>query len=784
KNVNLFVAFNNVTSENGEGYVDYLWPKPTKTGLTERQPKLSFVKLFKPWNWIIGTGLYMDDIEKDVQKRLNAVKNELKESLNKIKITKSGYMFIFNPEYEIIVHPLQNELNIAELKNPDTGNKILDDLMDAASTKDGEILYPWSKPGDINNFIYKKAAYVKHFEPLDWYIGLSFYIDEVEASAKGLREEVMYLSSIFLVIALLAGIFLAHKLAHPLKEITAAFGKGAGGNYSIRLKIKSQDEIGRLTRYYNNFMEEIENSHTQLKISENRFRTLFEKSADARIILNENRIANCNEAAVKMLKLSSKNELLNKTPGEISPEFQPGGKNSVVEAAKMIKLAFEKGIHSFEWNHIRANGEVFPAAIEMTLIEYGGKKRLHVLWRDISEKKKTEQQLLQTQKMETVGTLAGGLAHDFNNVLSGIIGTVSLIENILASKRELKPDKLANYIAIIKKSGERAADLVQQLLSISKKQELFFVPVDLNRIIKDVMKVAENSFDKSIEFEPHYSKKLTMVNADPSQLEQVLLNLCINSSHSMTIMRGKDEKWGGVLEIQVSSIKADHHFIKTHPDAENIDYWVLSIKDTGIGIKKEYLPKIFTPFFSTKDKGKGTGLGLSMVYSIIKQHRGFIDVYSEENTGSTFNVFLPVLLKNSQHVDIEIMEEKIPKGEGLILIIDDEDILRETANSILNELGYDVLIADNGIKGIEIFKENHKKINAVLLDMIMPKLSGKETYIELKKIKNDVKVLLASGFKQDERVQETIQLGVNGFIQKPYTLRKIAFAIKNVLDTK
>ncbi|MCK5076203.1 MAG: response regulator, partial [Calditrichia bacterium] len=373
------------------------------------------------------------------------------------------------------------------------------------------------------------------------------------------------------------------------------------------------------------------------------------------------------------------------------------------------------------------------------------------------------------------------IAHDFNNILSGILGTASLIKNKIKLNKKIKEEKLIEYINTIEKSGNRAADLVQQLLTVSSKQELSLNPIDLNVAIIHILKVAQNSFDKSIDLRPVYYPEKAIVKADLTQIEQVILNLCVNAAHSMTIMRAKNEKWGGALDIQIDKVYSDHHFIKNHPEAKNIDYWILSIRDTGIGIRKEQLAKIFTPFFTTKDKGKGTGLGLSMVYNIINQHNGFIDIYSEEGIGTTFDIYLPVLKDEEFYEQKPVSEEKIPKGEGLILIIDDEDILRETAKIILNECGYETIFATNGIEGLEIFKEQIEDIKIVLLDMVMPKMSGKETYIELKKIKKDVKVLLVSGFKQDERVQSVLKLGINGFVQKPYTMEKLASAINTII---
>ena len=400
---------------------------------------------------------------------------------------------------------------------------------------------------------------------------------------------------------------------------------------------------------------------------------------------------------------------------------------------------------------------------------------------DVTDLVAKEEQLRQAQKMETVGTLAGGFAHDFNNVLGGIMGALSILERRFQKEDLRMTEGVTEYLEILKGSSLRAAEMVRQLLTFSHRQEMNVVPLDLNLVVKNVMKICENSLNKSVSLIARYFKSPAMVNADSNQIEQALLNLCINADHAMTTMRTNGGAWGGTLEISLESIRPDHYFRQLHPEAQEQSYWVLSLKDTGVGMDKNIVSKIFNPFFTTKEKGKGTGLGLAMVYNSIKQHDGFIDVYSEEGIGTTFNVYLPV---PEEEIIIEEEEGRdivIHRGEGLVLVIDDEQIMRKIAESILEEHGYKVVVAENGKAGIEIFKKHRKEIKAVLLDMAMPGMSGKEVYKKLKDIDPGVKVLLSSGFGQDERVKESLADGVDGFLQKPYTLEKLADAVYEVI---
>ncbi|HOS97437.1 MAG TPA: PAS domain-containing protein, partial [Deltaproteobacteria bacterium] len=310
---------------------------------------------------------------------------------------------------------------------------------------------------------------------------------------------------------------------------------------------------------------------------------------------------------------------------------------------------------------------------------------------NITEMEKKEQQLRQAQKMETIGTLAGGLAHDFNNILGGITGSLSLIKFKLTQDHAMDRDFMLKYLGIMEEAGKRAADLVAQLLSISRKQELHFESVDLNSTIDHVMQICSNSFDKSIDLDVRHSAAKALVSASPTQMEQVLLNLCVNAAHAMTTMRGEDEHQGGRLTVSLRKIYGDAAFRATHPEAGEIQYWVLSVQDTGVGMETKTVAKIFDPFFTTKDKDKGTGLGLAMVYNIVRQHSGFIDVYSEPGVGSTFNVYLPVFEEEATAAGTD-PDQEIPRGEGLILVADDEDMIRETARAILEECGYSVVL--------------------------------------------------------------------------------------------
>ncbi|MBP7738713.1 MAG: response regulator [Spirochaetes bacterium] len=534
--------------------------------------------------------------------------------------------------------------------------------------------------------------------------------------------------------------------------------------------------------------EELETANVTMEEGKERYKKLFDNSGDAILIMKNNVFVDCNRRTMEIFGCGQ-DDIIGHRFDELSSPRQPDGGDSAMMGDEKIHAALGGMPQYFEWLHSRKDGSSFNAEISLNTIELRSGIHLQVIVRDISDRKRAEAekeriqaQLIQAQKMEAIGTLAGGIAHDFNNMLGGIIGSLNLIDLLTEKENLVQKEALRKYLDTAMESSRRAAETTKQLLTLSRRQELSFAPVDITQSLRNVQKICKNSFPKSINLDFIIQDLPLMANADFTQVEQILLNLCVNASHAMTIMRPEGSKMGGSLTVQAARIKCDAEFSALHPQAQTgIDYIRISVSDTGIGMNEDVRKCIFEPFFTTKAQGSGTGLGLAMVYSIINQHTGFIDVYSEEGSGSTFTVYLPAIEEGAVHGVSKEKPDGIIRGAGRILVIDDEPAILRIARGMLEQCGYEVVTADNGKEGIAIYEQGPDPFDAVVLDLSMPGISGHEVLKRLREINPSVRVLVTSGLAEDEEIKKITSGGYGGFMQKPYTAAEFSSNLKNLL---
>jgi PAS domain S-box-containing protein len=396
---------------------------------------------------------------------------------------------------------------------------------------------------------------------------------------------------------------------------------------------------------------------------------------------------------------------------------------------------------------------------------------------DVTEHEMKDEQLRQSQKMRVVSNLIGSLANNFNNVLGAIIGTISMIKYSLKNAEDPLEDIKSN-IDVIESSAEKAEVMVQQLLGLAKEEDPELKPIDLNFMVRHLMKICENTIDKSIDLNAELYSVKSIVNADPKQLEQVLLELCDNASQAIIANTDSDTR---DITVSLDRVCPDTPFRQRQPLAVKNAYWTISVADTGIGMSKDVIHRMFEPFYTTKENS--TGLGLAVIRDIVTLHDGFIEVRSEEGEGSIITIYLPEYSGNANEEENEVepdYSEQIPLGEGIVLVVDDEEVMRRTASNILKKLGYTVITANDGEEAVEIFREKSNQIRLTLLDYSMPKMSGRDAYIAMREIDPSLKALLVSGF-DDDRISDTLTVGINGFIKKPYSMVGLAQEVKRVI---
>ncbi len=724
-NKNLFHAFIDICKEKNEGYVDYLWPKPTEDGLTEDQPKISYVMYFKPWDWIIGSGVYIDDIEKEEIKRLDAVKKEIRETFNKVKLAQNGYMFILDGEQNALIHPQFSGKNMSIFINPATQKSISSEIIAVAQEENNSIDYIWIKPpADNENFTYKKKSYARYFKPLDWYIAASFYQEDINKPVGILTVKLIILSSLLLMIFLFG---------------TILFAK------IIKKQHHAEEEVHRIDQQ----LKDVLSAASEVSI------IATDKDGIIRLF---------NSGAENMLGYNS-SELVGKHTPEIIHK-----KDEIISRSKELSQKYDKPVKGFRvfvertditgaekrnWTYIRKDGSEIQVNLVVTAIKDDNNKiKGYVgIAQDITIQKRAEEELRESKKMDAIGQLAGGIAHDFNNMLAGILSAAEIVHQTTKDDSEL-----SELTHIIVDSAKRSSELTDKLLAFSRKSRSINEVINIHDAIENSVTLLRSSINKKVNITLNLNAENHNISGDLTQLQNVFINLGINASHAMPE--------GGKLVFDSNVVSLDKDYCNSSSfNLSPGEFITIEIKDTGFGISPEIIDRIFEPFFTTKRQGEGTGLGLAAVYGTIQQHNGAIKVYSEQGSGTSFHLYLPL----TDQKQSKKKTAAIPvSGTGMILVVDDEYVIRTTTSAILNKLGYTVILAENGSKAIELYSKHQNSLDLVILDMLMPKMDGRECFHKLRKINPNVNIVVCSGFSKNTDIQELKRNGLAGFIHKPF----------------
>ena len=536
---------------------------------------------------------------------------------------------------------------------------------------------------------------------------------------------------------------------------------------SIERKAILQRQLNLMGAFSNQIGVALENAtlFEQLRKSEERYMDLFEHSPDMYHIVNrEGIIISCNQTEADRLGYR-KDELV----GHSLLTFYPPESHAVVQS--LINDVFEnhREVSGHEQQVATKAGEIVDVSVSTSIVYDESRKPafIRIVARDTTEKKKLESKIFHAQRIDSIGNLAGGIAHDFNNILTSILGSTAIMK-----RKMRKSNQWYHFADIIETAAKRGAGLTRQLLTFARKSTPQFRPIIVNDIIEETLQLFERSTDKSIVIKKELTNDLAIIKGDDGQLQQAILNLLINARDAMPN--------GGTITVRSQSLNPDIHSASVFGEARAGEFASVAICDAGAGMLQAVQQRIFEPFFTTKDKG--TGLGLSVVYGVVNSHGGFITVQSEVGKGSLFTMFFP-LVADREKFQRSLKEQRLRHGSERILVVDDEEHVREMICRMLETLGYGVEFVESGQEALDLVKK-HEPFDVVILDMNMPTMSGKETFFKLKEIKPDLRVVISTGYSNVSLEPTPLKDLVDGFLQKPYQMEELSKVLREVFDEK
>ncbi len=755
-----------IVKQSGEGFYEYYWTKPNFTETDFK--KISFVKQFEPYNWFIGTGLYVDDVEQQIQ-------NDILGEIAAIRFgdNENGYIFVVTYDGTTLMNDTQKHLigkNIWELTDPD-GVKVIQEERKVVENPEGDfIYYSWNKPSTKQ--ISLKVSFVRGIDEWEWMVGAGLYLDDVEADIciiqaklnQKIKATTLY--SIFITLGIIS-IFLflfsilSRKLKNDINLFSSFFSQATVSDELIDRDIMQFDELDRMAENANIMITKRKMAETALQESEERYRGIFNNSITAVYVFDkEKNFIDSNQAGLDLLGYSRK-ELLNMTIADVDAD-----PDAVIPVHN--QLLGGGGISNYEHQLLSKDGKIITVlnnSNPMTGVD-GSVNGIQSTLIDITDFKQLEKQLQQAQKMEAIGLLAGGVAHDLNNILSGLTGYPELLLLKLSEDSDLRQP-----IEAIKESGERAAAVVADLLTVARGVASTRVAANLNVLVAEYLASPEwyhlHSLHPYIQCNRILAENLPNISCSAVHIKKCIMNLVINAAESI-------EKSGSIM-ISTTAVSPDSQWAKENGLQQN-EYVILAVTDTGTGISKEDIEHIFEPFYTKKVMGKsGTGLGLAVVWNTIEDHDGKIFVESSEE-GTCFQLYFPVNNEKSSDQVVNNTKEKHTGNNEHILVVDDELQLCDIACQMLQVSGYKVDSVSSGELAVKYLEEN--SVDLIVMDMLMePGMNGYQTYKEILKLHPDQKALIVSGFSEGDDVKAALKIGADGFIKKPYSMAQLAQAV-------
>lgn len=606
----------------------------------------------------------------------------------------------------------------------------------------------------------RRLAAVMHMAGTPWTLLIEFPYATVMAPARTFARRIALIGLVITAIGLASAMVFSRRIIGPLQQLTDAAGALSSADYSRRVLVSGNDEMTQLSTAFNAMAERVNDEVAARRQSEEQWRMLFESNPHPMWVFEagSHRFLAVNKAAVDQYGYSE-DEFLAMEVERISPLALPGPERSEQPAADSIDAG----------THRRKDGSVLQVEITSHPLSFGGRAATLVLAQDVTEKSQLEAQLRQAQKMEAVGRLAGGVAHDFNNALAVIMTYSEMLAEAPANGTNAK------HVEAIQRAAKHGHNLTRQLLAFSRRQVLQPVDLDANGAVAGVEEMLRRVIGEDIELTTRPGSGVGKIRIDPGQLEQVLMNLAVNARDAMPD--------GGSLIIATSRVDVDEHSARLHGLTKDGRFVMITVSDTGVGMSTETRAHIFEPFFTTKEEGKGTGLGLATVYGIVTQSGGQVSVYSEPGKGSVFRVYLPVVGDTPAFGTPAVAAVAAPKGAETVLLCEDDAAVREMVAEVLTIQGYSVLIAPTPADAIAL-AEHHgdQAIDMVVSDVVMPKMDGLTLVARLRTLRPGLRALLMSGYTGDVIFNKGVDGSRVPFIEKPFTVKSLASKVREVLD--
>lgn len=721
-------------------------------------PVLSYVALLPELDLILGTSEYLADFTDEVQRDVIARTEQIRFGKD-----SKDYVFITTYDGVSMTYPAKGK-NMIKARDPN-GVYIVQELIKKAKAGGGFVQYVMPTLGGLESK--PKLSYAAPIPEWQWYVGAGVYIDEIDtliaqnrlAFKNRMKQHLLIMAAVLgglLILNFLITYLISRKVWQQIDLFSSFFRKASTESISMETKLLAYKEFREISRLANKMLRDRNNILQEIQLSRDEWVNTFNAIGDCIFILDrDGNIEKANESAGEFFA----------TP---PAEFTGKAFKEFCKYENPVQQTLEdQTVHTMEIQVADRGLNLLTSSFPL-FSETGELRRIIVISHDITEQKQLEQQLLHAQKLEAIGTLAGGIAHDFNNVLAAILGYTELAYNF---SKENQP--IDNYLEQVLKAGKRARNLVKQILAFSRQAESEKTVIRPAELVTEALQLLRSSLPTTITIKQEIDLQCGTVLVDPTQLHQIVMNVCTNAYHAM-------EEKGGTLSVKLRQYDLDATALTDHHGPLPGLYLELQIQDEGCGIPPELQKKIFEPFFTTKDPGKGTGMGLAIVHGIVKDCGGFVDFTSIPGEGTTFSIKLPV--HTGEHPSHSEHTELLPPADKHILIVDDEKMLMEMNSILLERLGFTVSPFSSSIEALAAFEKNPEKFDLVITDQTMPEMTGFDLAHNLLRLQPGLPIILCTGYSSMVSAEEARNAGIKGFAMKPLVQDEIIRKINEVLS--